>query len=161
MSDSEGEENYCSICYTNVIEADGKPVKSDDKITIEFECKHRFCSECVIETLKNNINNAEINKLNCFDYSCGQLISDEKLKEILTEHNLVDLYEKKKRFEEQKNLDKDKLVRWCPKSGCKTYVRAKDENDVHLTCPTCKTEICFKCRDVWHGKESCEKAMSR
>ena len=103
MTDSEvaEEENYCSICYTNVIAAEGKPIKSDDKITIEFECKHRFCSECVIETLKNHINNAEISKLNCFEYNCGQAISDEKLKEILTANNLVDLYEKKKRFEEQ------------------------------------------------------------
>ena len=103
MTDSEvvEEENYCLICYTNVIAAEGKPIKSDDKITIEFECKHRFCSECVIEVLISHIHNAEISKLKCFDYNCGQAISDEKLKEILIANNVGHLFEKKKRFEEQ------------------------------------------------------------
>ena len=26
MTESEVEENYCSICYTNVIEAEGRPI---------------------------------------------------------------------------------------------------------------------------------------
>ena len=79
----EEEENFCSICYTNVIEAEGKPIKSGDNMTIEFECKHRFCIECVIETLKSKINNAELDKLNCFDFNCQKPISDTKLEEIL------------------------------------------------------------------------------
>ena len=69
-------------------------------MTVEFECKHRFCCECVVETLKQKINNAELDKLNCFDFNCGQPISDTKLKDILISNKLRDLYDKKKRFEE-------------------------------------------------------------
>ena len=73
-------------------------------------------------------------KLICFDYECGKVISDVMLFEILTQHNLSELYDKKKRFEEQKDLDSDPLIRWCPKAGCGKCIKAKDENDVHLTC---------------------------
>ena len=83
---------------------ENKPVKSDDKMTLEFECKHRFCTECVIEALTTFINSAEIDKLNCFDYNCGRQISDKKLREIFIAHNRTDLYDKKKRFEELINL---------------------------------------------------------
>ena len=65
----EDEESYCTICYTNEIQIPGKPIT--DLLTVEFECSHRFCSECTIEQLKSNIEKAEIDKLKCFDYECG------------------------------------------------------------------------------------------
>lgn len=65
----EDEESYCEICYTNVIQKPGTPIT--DLQTVEFECSHRFCSECTIEQLKGCIEKAEIDKLKCFDYECG------------------------------------------------------------------------------------------
>ena len=79
--------------------------------------------------------------------------------EILTQHNLSELYDKKKRFEEQKDLDSDPLIRYCPKAGCGKYIKAKDENDVHLKCQHCDTEVCFKCRGEWHEGKTCDEAM--
>ena len=83
-----------------MITPDNKPLLLEDKDTIELECKHRFCSECVIQQLQVQIEKAEIDKLNCLDFECGAPISDEKLEEILLLHNHQDLYDKKKRFAE-------------------------------------------------------------
>ena len=73
--------------------------------------------------------------------------------------DLPDLYEKYKRFKSQKTLDKDPLIRWCTKAGCDTYMKAENDQATKLTCPKCSTEICFKCRNNWHGDLSCEDAL--
>lgn len=51
-------------------------------------------------------------------------------------------------------------MRYCPKANCDGVMRAKSVEDLKLTCPACKSSICFKCRDEWHGYwTSCEKHM--
>ena len=73
-----------------------------------------------------------------------------------------DLVSKYDRFKDQKSLDADPLVRWCPKPGCLTHIKAANKDSGKLTCPKCSTNVCFKCRDEWHGdKVSCEEAMKK
>ena len=41
-------------------------------------------------------------------------------------------------------------------------MRAKNTEEIKLTCPKCSTEVCFKCRDTWHGADvTCEAAMKK
>ena len=130
--------------------------------TIEFDCKHRFCSECTIEQFKGLIEKAEIKKLKCFNYECKEPeIKNEKIEAILNARDLGELCEKFKRFRDQKGLDSDPLVRWCPKPGCEEHMRAVNSQAEKMVCGKCATEVCFKCRDVWHGTESCEDAMKK
>ena len=73
---------------------------------------------------------------------------------------MSELVTKYERFREQKNFDADPLIRWCPKPGCQTHVKAESKDTIKLTCPKCSTDVCFQCRDVWHGdKVSCAEAM--
>ena len=66
------------------------------------------------------------------------------------------------RFKDKKELEKDPLVRWCPKPGCESYMRAETSDTAKITCLTCSTEVCFKCRDVWHGENvSCDQHMQK
>lgn len=127
--------------------------------TIELECGHRFCGECTIEQMKGTIEAAQISKLKCFDYECGQAISAAKIQSILTERSMADLFEKFERFKAQKDIDSDPLVRWCPKAGCGAHIKAQSSTDRKLTCSKCNTSLCFLCRDVWHGELTCEEAM--
>ena len=77
----QGEEetsDYCSICYTNIIQL--APTKITDDLTFEFsECKHRFCIECCQEQLKMHIDRAEVGKLVCFEYKCGAKVTQAEL----------------------------------------------------------------------------------
>ena len=54
------------------------------------------------------------------------------------------------------------MVRFCPKPGCGEHVRAESSDASRLVCAKCGTEICFKCRDYWHGSEvTCDEAMNK
>ena len=128
VEESGEETEMCEICYTNEIVAADYEVEAEDLETIEFECEHRYCSECTIEQLKGQIEKADIDKITCLNYECRQLVSTAKLTKILTDRGLEKLLEKYDRFKDKKSLDSDPLVRWCPKAGCETHVKAKDKN---------------------------------
>lgn len=59
--------------------------------------------------------------------------------------------EKLAKFTEQRKLEANPLVRWCPKAGCDGHVIAKNFKASKLSCDKCKTKICFQCRSEWHG----------
>ena len=92
--------------------------------TVELECKHRFCSACTVEQLKGCVERAEIDKIRCLNSDCMKPISSSKVKEIFTWTDSKELYAKYERFKKKKSLDSDPLVRWCPKAGCDTHMRA-------------------------------------
>ena len=74
--------------------------------------------------------------------------------------NKEELYAKYERFSNQKKIDSDLLVRWCTKAGCTTYMKAENREVKYVTCPTCSTQVCFNCRDTWHGDDvSCKDGM--
>jgi len=53
----------CSICYYNEIQAGTAPVTDD--LTVEFDCKHRFCLDCSKEMLRSHIKANSLDKLLC------------------------------------------------------------------------------------------------
>ena len=78
-----------------MIKPASKPLLIGDKTTVEFECQHRFCAECVIQQFQEKINNAEVDDIKCLEYGCDAPVSDNKLQEILQLHDQDDLYDKK------------------------------------------------------------------
>jgi hypothetical protein len=54
----------------------------------------------------------------------------------------------------------DPLVRWCTKPGCPGLMRGESLDAKKVVCPKCSTEVCFQCRDEWHGRTSCEQNMN-
>ena len=60
--DSESLLNeYCSICYTNNIIIGVEPLSDQEKEgTFEFSCKHRFCTSCASEFLRDIIESNNI-----------------------------------------------------------------------------------------------------
>jgi len=56
-------------------------------------------------------------------------------------------------------LATDPSVRWCPVVNCEKYMRGSKKKP-HLKCE-CGYEMCFSCRQPWHGKKTCEKAFDK
>ena len=74
--------------------------------------------------------------------------------------NKTELYDKYKRFVRKRLMESDPLVRWCTKPGCGMNMKAENMDATKLTCPECSTEVCFKCRDTWHGEnKTCQDAL--
>ena len=129
-------------------------------MTDELDCKHRFCHECTLSQFKQLIESAQVQKIVCLDYSCQKEIQQESIKRICGDE--IALFAKYERFKNKKALEADPLVRWCPKAGCEMHMRATERDVQKLQCPECKTEVCFNCRDIWHGEDqSCEAAMGK
>ena len=66
------EEEYCPICYTNVINGADKA-----EVAVKFEeCEHTFCRECCFEQFKQLIEKAEVDKVRCLDFECLKPVSE-------------------------------------------------------------------------------------
>ena len=149
----------CSICYTNDIQSGTGSIT--DKMTVEFDCKHRFCIECSREMLKQQIKNNALDKIVCFTHKCGRKISANKLEQIFkdTEPEVLEKFEV---FRTKRILEGNPLARFCPEPDCDGYMIAANLDARKLSCPKCARSICFRCREDWHGYcTSCEQAMER
>ena len=121
----DDDDEYCVICYTNKVVPDHKSLPNNST-TIEFSCKHRFCQDCTLEQLKTLIEKAAIDQLVCFDYQCQQKIPSDQIEAILRKQGKFVLLGKYERFKKDKDVEKDKLSRFCPYAGCGAILRAKD-----------------------------------
>ena len=91
------------------------------------------------------------------EFKCGAKISQDEL-ETLFQKDEPETLAKLKRFRLKKEEESDPDLRWCIKPGCKGKMKGHTDA-TELKCPECGTSICFRCREEWHGKDSCEKAM--
>ncbi len=55
-------------------------------------------------------------------FKCPHLYTEEIIKEVVDEG----VFKKFTKFKLQKEIDKDPLVKWCPKPGCEKFIKAKD-----------------------------------
>jgi hypothetical protein len=69
IKSGSGEEEYCEVCWTNIL-------TNDPLETFKFECKHRFCNECVRSDFELKIKEAQVDKLVCMIEGCGKLASN-------------------------------------------------------------------------------------
>ena len=113
--------------------------------------------------LKQQIERADVDKIKCFNFDCDEAVSKKKIESIMKVHNVGgDLLEKYERFKEKKANDSDPLIRWCTKPGCDTTIRAENTDATKLTCPTCSTEVCYQCKEPWHGEDvTCDEAIEQ
>ena len=80
MGEQEDNTTYCPICYYNEIVPESRACTAEDSAgTIEFDCKHRFCKDCTIEMLKQQIERADVDKIKCFDSECLKPIEKTRL----------------------------------------------------------------------------------
>ena len=101
--------------------------------------------------LEEWIQKADTDKLVCFN--CREKITDEFAINILEQKNRQELADKFKKFKEDKEFAADPLGCYCPKAGCSAKLRAANDKVRKLKCPSCKTQVCFKCRQKWHGNK--------
>ena len=112
--------------------------------------------------MKHHIENAEMDKIKCLSFDCQKAMSKAKVKSILKSQGEDALFDKYERFLEKRALETDMNVRYCPKAGCEGWMRAENSSVKKLTCPTCSTDVCFLCKDVWHGNYvTCQEAMTK
>lgn len=126
-------------------------------MTWEFSCGHRFCLECTREDMKIKIKNNDVDKLMCLQNECGAKVNVLELSKLFEQE--PETLKKLRDFIEKQSKEGDPLMRWCTKPGCSGLMKGETLDSKKVTCPVCSTEVCFQCRDEWHGSVSCEANM--
>ena len=105
------------------------------------------------------IEKGDFGAINCLEFDCETKILLAELERLFREKD-NEVLDKFKKFR-QKRLDNcDPLVRYCARVGCSGRMRANSMKASKLTCPDCSMQICFRCRDEYHGYfVSCEQNM--
>ena len=122
---------HCLICY------EGKP------LIAVTSCNHYFCNTCIKLYLEIKISESEVLNVTC--PQCTYEIPETHIQE----HVSTELYKKYLKFIAIKRLERDVMVKWCPKPDCGGYDRAHISN-YNLTCNICSLKYCYVCSRPWH-----------
>lgn len=77
----------------------------------------------------------------CPQALCGYKVNQQELEDLFKDDE--ELLKKYQTFKSNAEVDKDPLMRWCTKPGCKGFVRGVTLDDSVVQCPLCQTKICF------------------
>lgn len=129
------EEFECGICFDEVAIGNGVTLKN---------CLHKFCTECLIETVKN----CDDPEVNCPDSDCKFKMQDREIRGLVP----TEVYEK--------HLEKSlKLYEGtcgtrafhCKTLNCPGFIEI-DENVRGFLCYVCEKVNCIGCKVIHMGK---------
>jgi len=106
----------CKICYTEF--------QRDESFLLS--CGHAWHRRCLQRYVEIGIESALVSNLNC--HSCGERISSDNIKELVSHHQFT----KYQRFLQNMEIDQNPELRWCPTPGCETVLRREKANKQRL-----------------------------
>ena len=146
---SDNERNTiktdCNICGDSYPE--NEFIKYD-------KCKDSYCSDCWLNYVKGKIENGIVEKINCMNYNCKEILSKEFILSIInSDKNLILKYNK---FIKRLEILNDSKKKFCPYPECDSYA---EENKNKIV--SCKNghKFCFKCLKNHNEKTNCEDEM--
>nr|BDT62965.1 MAG: hypothetical protein [Trachysalambria curvirostris majanivirus] len=141
------ETIYCKICLSDI------SVQLMCQLQI---CKCYFCKQCMAVYVADKIREGN-SSIECPNDICnynGRLTLKE-VESFLEESELFLLY---LYFKKDIKVTKDPLKIWCPLPDCETIIDltvSKFEGPQCCTCPTCNTDFCVSCSELWHPEQPC------
>ena len=146
---SDNERNTiktdCNICGDSYPE--NEFIKYD-------KCKDSYCSDCWLNYVKGKIENGIVEKINCMNYNCKEILSKEFILSIInSDKSLILKYNK---FIKRLEILNDSKKKFCPYPECDSYA---EENKNKIV--SCKNghKFCFKCLKNHNEKTNCEDEM--
>ncbi|CDW84658.1 ibr domain containing protein [Stylonychia lemnae] len=118
----------------------------------EIECR------VILLSLEKN----QIDQFICPIQGCLKKISGEVEVKIVFQSDDFEIRCLYEDLEYKNSLKKQPLLRFCPKQNCGGFGMAQNFNEKFVKCQDCDNQICFECREDWHGDfTSCESAMNK
>lgn len=115
----------CPVCYETEL-------KEGAETTIKLGCSHMFCRDCLFEDFKLKVNSNKLDELICPQALCGKHVTAEEIARVIGQDS--DTANKFRQFQADAQVDKDPLLRWCTKPGCKGTAQAKSLDDSVVSC---------------------------
>lgn len=149
----------CPICFVEIL---------TEEMRFNLSCQHKFCKECIIAYLEEEIRNARVKSINCPQGGCEETFTMTMI------HNLVkeDNFRKYLKFQEREKIKEKKNVVICPILDCEGYatkpenelIGIENEGDALLNVSNENKEkiqyicnkghaFCSKCKCMWHSDD--------
>ena len=140
---SRGRDKICPVCFCEV------QLKS---YALSL-CKHRYCRECVEQTIQMSISNRTI-PVKCVESNCEHEIS---MKDISV-FNKGGLLEKLAMFAFEKYASTTKDVHLCKDIKCSGICFLKEGSSI---CHMCGKHHCVECKAIKHPNMTCLEASEK
>ena len=131
----------CNVCFAE------KP----GSMCIAFpNCDHVFCSSCMGEYFRVQIEDGAVRSLTCPAGDCDSQADPSQVKQLVS----GDLYERYEKYLLQSSLDCMADVIYCPRPSCQSPVLLESESTMGM-CPQCYFAFCTLCKRSYHGVAPC------
>jgi E3 ubiquitin-protein ligase RNF19A len=136
----------CEICFESL---------DVQKMTI-LECSHRFCSGCILEMIKVEIDGLTFTRISCPQINCRRIISEKFITSFLEKESLEDLINKYQKLRQSYEIIQDPTQLPCIKPGCDYVLQVENKHiKKKRKCDKCGTRFCGACREENHFGTFC------
>lgn len=159
--------NECQICFGEITENNSFCLK----------CQHKFCKDCIIEYLTEEIKNSRVLDIKCPYGKCKEIFTEEILSELLS----PEIMKKYRKFLEREKIRRCPDLVLCPFVDCEGFAEKPmkdsgvmkenesipEQHDKSLLIPEENPKVklvcnhghqfCSLCNQQWHGDSSCSE----
>ena len=131
----------CGVCFCEKTGSD----------CIAFpKCEHVFCTECISEYFKVQIESGSVKALNCPETKCESQALPSQVKNLVS----PDLFAKYDKYLLQSSLDEMSDIVYCPRPSCQSPVILEQDTTMGV-CQVCRFAFCSLCKFTFHGVSPC------
>jgi len=129
----------CQICFCEY----------EEKEVEILSCTHFFCKDCISGWIRSQVSDGKVsqNQIFCPNVDCKKPIDAD----VIEARSDPEVLEKYRRFTFAMEVDRDKNATWCPAAGCNQVIYRPSGMTRKGVCESCGFEICFECKQVFHG----------
>jgi hypothetical protein len=106
----------CPICFAEIL----------PNLSYILKCQHKFCKECMISYLEEEIKNSRVKYIKCPDVKCENKFEDSTIKELVND----EYFKKYLKFLQREKIKDDKTLVTCPITDCEGYTN-KIQDDLN------------------------------
>ena len=114
------------------------------------KCEHVFCTECISEYFKVQIESGSVKALNCPETKCESQALPSQVKNLVS----PDLFAKYDKYLLQSGLDEMSDIVYCPRPSCQSPVILEQDTTMGV-CQVCRFAFCSLCKFTFHGVSPC------
>lgn len=114
------------------------------------KCEHVFCTECISEYFKVQIESGSVKALNCPETTCDSQALPSQVKSLVD----PDLFAKYDKYLLQASLDEMSDIVYCPRPTCQLPVVLEQDTTMGV-CQACRFAFCSLCKLTFHGISPC------
>lgn len=118
----------------------------------KLDCEHVMCGPCLKRVFELSVTDPAHMPPKC----CTEAVIPLRFVAPLLDNKFKLLWNKK--FQEFSTKDR----MYCPKKGCGEWIQPRDQKLDRVVgrrfgvCAKCKTKVCKKCNNRWHGSKDCQ-----